>query len=706
MRARITILTGQEPMQQANRFCVLMVHGTFSGDHGRIKNILKQNNSGAEVEGEDAGEESSRWYDDDDAFWLDRYPQLRDHTDRNNFFEEIKGKHYKIIPSYFTHEVFDQYAREHDSAYFTDLWRDMRELQDRNVNLRSNDDPFFRYPGIERMDCVSRALSLLKSSDNERDVQILTRAVRWPARGSFFPSFPFGKFASFSGANSEYARTKAAEQLFKEMEHLEKAKIPFVVIGHSHGGSIAIEALRKFPKVLAKFSTLKGVLTVGAPFVRIRRSFLDQCLAVVGPRYRTLFLGVAMVAVGVFAAKTSILQLIGVAIGLGLLVLLFDIIQKETDKHSWKKFHDRRTNKLKMFRHRRDEVINAFENLLNEAPSGSDRAEEPQSTESRGVDRLSALATRFASPVVGLFLLGRYLGAVAKAFVIVFFLFGLGTILQNELNVSFGDLGAGSFLERAKVGECTGSNLPSCDAISRAIVALGVAVGISSLSGLIELAYKAVSSWREIRISVSSAVQKLFTIGLLGMRKNNRNVQEIGIDARAFDMPSDVEEALDAVQFSQIDGFSRLFSKLPTMAVESARGKLTAWPKLGNEIMSNKAIMHNAYFSSETFLLYITHHIERLASDAVQTNALFFDLAEFASFHRDISGLKNITRSKNPREGIEPEIDREIDVFNRTPYPFDPRREGTWFGDSRQPNHNEDSLQVPREDEITRTSFR
>ncbi|MEZ5892106.1 MAG: hypothetical protein R3C58_03035 [Parvularculaceae bacterium] len=48
----------------------------------------------------------------------------------------------------------------------------------------------------------------------------------------------------WSGANSENERRKAARKLFKFTRKLDKAGDAYGVIGHSHGGSVAVEALR------------------------------------------------------------------------------------------------------------------------------------------------------------------------------------------------------------------------------------------------------------------------------------------------------------------------------------------------------------------------------------------------------------------------------------------------------------------------------
>lgn len=79
----------------------------------------------------------------------------------------------------------------------------------------------------------------------------------------------------WSGANSESARMRAARMLLERMDYYNEEKIPFHLIGHSHGGSVLWQALvmsvsRKGENPLP---FLKTATTVGTPFLHFGPDF-------------------------------------------------------------------------------------------------------------------------------------------------------------------------------------------------------------------------------------------------------------------------------------------------------------------------------------------------------------------------------------------------------------------------------------------------
>lgn len=86
----------------------------------------------------------------------------------------------------------------------------------------------------------------------------------------------------WSGRNSVSARAKAAEQLAQELETL--ASIPdskLVIIGHSHGGNVALSAL-KASGAGHVGDKIAGIVCLSTPFLLLRRrrdSFAFNCAA-------------------------------------------------------------------------------------------------------------------------------------------------------------------------------------------------------------------------------------------------------------------------------------------------------------------------------------------------------------------------------------------------------------------------------------------
>jgi WD40 repeat protein len=82
------------------------------------------------------------------------------------------------------------------------------------------------------------------------------------------------KFEPFhwSGKNSEQDRRKAGDELSKQLKRLEGLGEPYAVIGHSHGGSVTNHALFAAYARRHRLLHLKAWLTVGTPFIHLKRS--------------------------------------------------------------------------------------------------------------------------------------------------------------------------------------------------------------------------------------------------------------------------------------------------------------------------------------------------------------------------------------------------------------------------------------------------
>jgi hypothetical protein len=110
-------------------------------------------------------------------------------------------------------------------------------------------------------------------ADNESDV-----GEQWWQRGSAFErwlSNALGEaFATpceieafhWSGLNTETARRMAAKALSRRLEALEQLSRPYMIVGHSHGGSVAWRALVEASRYAPGLPSLRRCVTVGTPY--------------------------------------------------------------------------------------------------------------------------------------------------------------------------------------------------------------------------------------------------------------------------------------------------------------------------------------------------------------------------------------------------------------------------------------------------------
>jgi pimeloyl-ACP methyl ester carboxylesterase len=87
----------------------------------------------------------------------------------------------------------------------------------------------------------------------------------------------------WNGFNSEASRRAAGEQLAGRLATLDATGEPYVVIGHSHGGSVVSAALLHAAKKRNALSAMRGWFTIGTPFIKTERQrFLFQRLHIFG----------------------------------------------------------------------------------------------------------------------------------------------------------------------------------------------------------------------------------------------------------------------------------------------------------------------------------------------------------------------------------------------------------------------------------------
>jgi pimeloyl-ACP methyl ester carboxylesterase len=85
--------------------------------------------------------------------------------------------------------------------------------------------------------------------------------------GDNFECQPAGSIFHWTGLNSETHRRGAAAELAQWIVRLEDAKIPYHLIGHSHGGSVIWHALQSAAVIRKELRYLKSWATIGTPFL-------------------------------------------------------------------------------------------------------------------------------------------------------------------------------------------------------------------------------------------------------------------------------------------------------------------------------------------------------------------------------------------------------------------------------------------------------
>ena len=78
----------------------------------------------------------------------------------------------------------------------------------------------------------------------------------------------------WSGSNSEGDRYAGGERLAREIQALEDKAEPYVLVGHSHGGSVIYHALMKLLKNNFHCRLIQQWITVGTPFIEVTKNKL------------------------------------------------------------------------------------------------------------------------------------------------------------------------------------------------------------------------------------------------------------------------------------------------------------------------------------------------------------------------------------------------------------------------------------------------
>lgn len=140
----------------------------------------------------------------------------------------------------------------------------------------------------------------------------------------------------WDGRNSETARRQAGEALAEKLELIEEAGEPFVVVGHSHGGSVISAALLSAAGRRKSLDHLRGWITVGTPFIRTERQrFLFSRLGIFGKAiYLTLSTFLVLGALAMFVqaeGRTALEWLVALVMfagPMGLFYLLLRYLEK------------------------------------------------------------------------------------------------------------------------------------------------------------------------------------------------------------------------------------------------------------------------------------------------------------------------------------------------------------------------------------------
>ncbi|MGH1417537.1 MAG: hypothetical protein ACRBCJ_01625 [Hyphomicrobiaceae bacterium] len=121
----------------------------------------------------------------------------------------------------------------------------------------------------------------------------------------------------WDGANSEKSRRQAGRDLYKQVHQLEGEEKNYVMVGHSHGGSVVSSALLAATAKRKPLAKLKNWITVGTPFISLRkeRFLFSRVPLVMQAIYVSLLLFVVMfllpMLLGVFASDDTRVRYMG-----------------------------------------------------------------------------------------------------------------------------------------------------------------------------------------------------------------------------------------------------------------------------------------------------------------------------------------------------------------------------------------------------------
>lgn len=131
-------------------------------------------------------------------------------------------------------------------------------------------------------------------------------------KAEVFQPLEFVRF-KWSGKNSELERVHAADDLIELIARISLRDDPIYILAHSHGGNVALEALRNTEVA----NRVKGIITMGTPF--LRTELRQWVLLLESPLGFIFLLGVSLAI-----ALTSVLSI--VASSIGMIDMAFGII--------------------------------------------------------------------------------------------------------------------------------------------------------------------------------------------------------------------------------------------------------------------------------------------------------------------------------------------------------------------------------------------
>jgi hypothetical protein len=611
-------------------FCVLTVHGTFDGDDGSQKSEVVERVA------------EPKWWSDDEASNLDKVQDDFILEQRRIGFLRLGKikKCYKVIEPFASNSQIDRAATipwkgENGVENFQERFEGF--VEENYSSWKGDGDAFVGVPGHEKLSCLAQALALIDvRAGTGKDRRIIVRAVRWPHQIGWRRlisklQIPVESFEIRSGANSEYARKRAARQLAEEMLFLEKMKIDYVVVGHSHGGTIAHDALRHISE--GKRKHLRSLITFGAPIIRVRSNWLKLRPLTFLPSFEWLSIILASSVFGyLFHSGFSFKSLAALAVFLFVMLLCWAASQWSSIAT---RIGDHRINALKdsavHLCHKDDEIVSAFEKLAN---GGSTKIAK------QGKERLALTANLLRI----LSLITVSLSAISMVWV----LSGLNTVVAQVSGINI--LGGGAALLDITAFEeafCTPS-LSNCDFADRfdAVRRIG---GVTAIGVFVFFVVRILWEWWTTGRAISSGIRRAISVFVMGMGWNQEKVSKIGADRGSETMEkmneppdpgaryTDVAEAINAVRVRALPEFGALFTDLPANLAQSGSGEFRHWSGYLKKLMKSEGIIHNAYGKSETFLLLLAKLVSKGARYDLRPYAGFFEYADLRAFERDYS---------------------------------------------------------------------
>lgn len=173
---------------------------------------------------------------------------------------------------------------------------------------------------------------------------------KWWQRGSVFSkclapliesddgALEFTPFV-WDGLNSETSRLDAGGRLLELFQQMEKQQKPYIVIGHSHGGSVIANSLLNAAMRGYTLPNLKRCVTVGTPFIEsVRDFFLFSRLNLFGKAIflvlTTFALGLTTTFIGQYSEASSLGVFLAAVVSFAVpLLLAYLLLRKLQSRH-------------------------------------------------------------------------------------------------------------------------------------------------------------------------------------------------------------------------------------------------------------------------------------------------------------------------------------------------------------------------------------